>query len=164
MYLKSQLMVMPLLQQLELARSATFSGLTAGASHTVVATATDGAGNSKTATISIKSDNSPPDTTITGAFDGKGIKLVNGGQTTSTGAKFYFTGTGNTGIVSSFKCQIDSAAPTSATITNSVGMCSYSNMQASIRHTFRVWSVDPAGNMDPTPVIWTWKINPPKLK
>ena len=107
-------------------------------------------------------DVSPPDTQITGAFDGKGVPLKSTPKkiatTTSTSVKFFFTGSDNQGV-SGFECSLDGGAWTACT-----SGVTYSGLQNAITHVFNVRAVDQASNTDPTPATFTWKINPPKLK
>ncbi len=125
-------------------------------SHTIKATATDGAGNQGTATIKITIDTSPPDTLITSAKDGKGNTIPKSDITHSKSITFTFTGTDNTGGsgIAGFQCSLDSI--------NDFSTCnspqSYSGLTAGT-HTFYVRSTDKAGNADPTPATFKWKIN-----
>ena len=136
----------------------TYNSLTPNVSHTILVTATDVAGNMQTASIAVTPDNSPPDTKITGAFNSKGQVLKNGSSTADKGAKFFFQGLDNNAI-SKFQCSLDGAAFTDC--SSPVG---FSNLQASIIHTFRVRAIDLAGNVDPSPAVWMWKVQPQKLK
>jgi hypothetical protein len=108
----------------------------------------------------IVKDTELPDTKVTGAFDGKNLKLANGGKTGSTSAKFFFIGSDNFGV-SSFECSLDSGSWNSCT-----SPVTYSGpLQKSITHVFKVRAVDAAGNKDSTPDTWTWSIqNTSKLK
>src|SRR5262249_42595787 len=140
--------------------------ITTAGPHTLYVNATDNNPNAnqntKIVSTPVTVDLSKPTVKITGAFDGKGNKLGNGTKTTTNGAKFYITGTDNNpGIV--IKCQIDSASPTNPAIVNGVATCSYTNLTTSIKHTFKAWSIDAAGNTSPT-ISWTWMINPPVQK
>ena len=128
------------------------------ARHTISSTATDGAGNKATVSIAITIDTNPPDTKLISAKDGKGNTLPKSGTTHSSKITFTFSGTDNLGGtgVSGFQCSIDS--------TNSFSSCTspqaYFGLKAGI-HTFYVRSLDNAGNFDPTPATFTWKINGP---
>jgi hypothetical protein len=104
-------------------------------------------------------DTIAPNTQITGAFDGKGNKIVNGGKTTSTTAKFFFGGSDNIGVTG-FECFIDTGSWNACT-----SPVTYNNLQKSITHVFMVRAGDAAGNVDLSPATWTWKIqNTNKLK
>jgi len=64
---------------------------------------------------------------------------------------FSFIGANNCAI-SSFECKLDGGGWTAST-----GSQSYSNL-ANGTHTFRVRAKDAAGNVDPTPAIYTWQV------
>jgi len=108
-------------------------------------------------------DTTPPDTQITGAFDGKGNKLSGKGKniptTTSRSATFFFIGSDDIGI-SKYECNLDGLGWEDCTSPKSTP----TNLQVAIKHVFKVRAVDLAGNADPTPAEFTWKINPPKLR
>jgi Protein of unknown function (DUF1566) len=88
-------------------------------------------------------DTTPPETTIlTTPTDPSG----------SSAASFTFTGTDDV-AVTNFDCSIDGAAFAACTSPQS-----YSGLAAG-SHTFQVRAQDEAGNLDPTPAIFTWTIS-----
>jgi choice-of-anchor C domain-containing protein len=93
------------------------------------------------------SDNIPPDTTLTST------PLA---QSDSSSATFNFQGTDNVGGsgIDHFEASLDGAA--FAFVNNGIA---YVNLSAG-SHTFAVRAVDAAGNVDPTPVTYSWNINP----
>jgi uncharacterized repeat protein (TIGR01451 family) len=115
----------------------------ANGTHTVRATATDGAGNtsvnSNTNTFTV--DTVAPDTTI-----------VTGPSTltNSRNATFDFTASE---AVSRYECSLDGAA--FATCTDPV---TFSNI-ADGAHTLQVRAVDVAGNTDTSPATWSWTVD-----
>jgi hypothetical protein len=120
--------------------------------HTIVVRATDVSGNTATSPIcNFTIDNIPPQTSITSATDGKGKPIPFNGQTSSTSIKFTFFGTDNN-TVSGFQCKLDNGLWTTCN-----GTVSYSVLSKGT-HNFSVRSVDGAGNTDPSPSVWTWKI------
>ncbi len=92
-------------------------------------------------------DTTPPDTTIT---DGPKKK------TKKKRAKFEFNGT-DARAVAAFQCSLDGAAfaPCSSPFTTKVKKG---------KHEFRVRAVDAAGNVDPTPASYDWKVKKKKKK
>lgn len=90
-----------------------------------------------------------PETTITGAVDGRGKSLANGGRTTSGKVTFRFAGTDN-GTVVRFECRLDSVAFTSCTSPVTYEAVSRGT------HTFRVRAVDNNGFADPSPAVFSW--------
>jgi hypothetical protein len=86
-------------------------------------------------------DSTPPNTTITGHPH----KITN-----HRSARFTFT---STEAGSSFQCKRDSGSFSSCTSPKT-----YTGL-ADGSHTFRVKAIDPAGNPDPTPAKFTWKID-----
>lgn len=107
-------------------------------------------------------DTIAPDTQLTGAFDGRGVKFKtpkNGlPSTTSTTAKFFFIGSDDQ-VIQKFQCSLDGGAWTDCTSPYTTP-----KLQAGITHVFKVKAIDLSGNEDQTPATFTWKINPPKLK
>jgi hypothetical protein len=94
----------------------------------------------------------PPDTTITSAVDGNGVKITNGSTTFSSSTRFTFTATASTNPIAGFECSLDNgvfspcSSPTN--LTNlAVG-----------KHVFQVRAVDTSGNTDPTPASFSWTI------
>jgi hypothetical protein len=85
-------------------------------------------------------DVTAPDTTITSGP----------ASTTFTSlASFQFSGSDSGSGVSHFMCQLDSQAVTVCT-----SPAAYNVTVGA--HQFRVWAVDKAGNIDPTPALWAW--------
>jgi|GEM_PF-1988500 len=107
----------------------------------LTATARDAAGNGTTATnIAVTVDNTPPDTAITGhPVD----------PSSSTAPSFTFTAT----ETATFECKLDAG---------SFGACAspkaYSGL-VSGSHTFTVRATDTAGNVDPSPAVFTWELD-----
>ena len=92
---------------------------------------------------------SPPDTTISSAVDGKGKLIPKNGTTRSNAVTFSFTATDNLGV-QAFECSLDQAAFTAC--------ASPATRTASARgsHTFRVRAIDTNGFRDATPASFTW--------
>ncbi len=91
----------------------------------------------------------PPDTTITSAIDGRGKSITNGGTTPSNSMTFRFTGTDN-GTVARFECGLDTAAFASCTSPVTYGTVNRGT------HTFRVRAIDNNGFADPSPAVFNW--------
>jgi hypothetical protein len=87
-------------------------------------------------------DTTPPDTTIT---DGPS------GPLTGTTAKFTFFSNEDPG--STFKCKLVGQDSTRTTCTSPK---TYTNLTAGTKYTFKVWAMDAAGNIDPTPATRTF--------
>ena len=124
----------------------TLSGLTDG-SYTFDVRAIDGAGNvdPTPATHTWRVDTAPPSTTI--------LVHPNALSNTSTGT-FTFTGADPSGSgVTTYECRIDGGAWAACTAPRS-----YPNL-ADGSHTFDVRGIDAAGNVDPSPVTYTWTID-----
>jgi hypothetical protein len=94
--------------------------------------------------------NTPPETTITGAIDGRGRSIVNGGSTPSSSMRFSFAGTDN-GSVTGFECRLDTAS--FAPCTSPVA---YSSVNQGA-HTFQVRAIDNNGARDPSPAAFSWR-------
>jgi hypothetical protein len=92
-------------------------------------------------------DASPPDSTITGGPKKKTKKKT---------AEFAFNGT-DARVVAGFQCSVDGApfVPCSSPFTTKVKKG---------KHNFRVRAVDAAGNVDPTPASYDWKVKKKKKK
>ncbi len=104
-------------------------------------------------------DTNPPDTTITNAFNGKGVKVSDGGKTSDTTIKIYFIGTDDVSVAS-FECRLDGGAWNSCT-----SPVTYTGLARSLTHEVDVRAIDGTGNKDPTPATFTWTIQPAnKLK
>ncbi len=114
----------------------------ADATHMFEVRARDATGNvdpspdSRTWTV----DTSAPNTTITSGPDA---------ITSQTGATFQFTATEG----ATFFCAIDGAPFTACT-----SPASYTAL-AGGGHSFAVYSVDGAGNVDPSPATWSWAVD-----
>ena len=110
--------------------------------HTFVVQATDGAGNTGPTTVrNWVVDTIPPKTTIDGE-----PPAVSG----SASATFAFT---SSEPLSTFDCSLDSGAFAS---------CSSPRTYAGLgdgAHVFRVRATDPAGNIDPSPLSYSWQVN-----
>jgi hypothetical protein len=96
-------------------------------------------------------DTISPDTSITSVKDGRGKTISSGGSTPSTTIKFTFTGTDDN-AVKGFQCSLDGLAykDCSSPIT-------YNSLSRST-HTFKVRSVDAAGNVDASPDTFSWTV------
>jgi hypothetical protein len=117
-------------------------------SHTFSVKAIDAAGNvSSATTFTWTIDLNPPDTTIVT----KPFTPTNNPDTT-----FTFSGTDTLfgpESVASFQCKLDSGSYSACTSTRSYGTLGDGS------HTFSVYAVDDAGNIDPTPAQYTWFID-----
>src|SRR5262249_8140099 len=90
----------------------TYNGLTLGR-HTFEVRAVDTSNNvDPTPARYTWTVDTAPETTISGAVDGRGKSLTNGGSTPSDKVTFRFAGTDN-GTVARFECRLDGAAFTS---------------------------------------------------
>ncbi len=120
---------------------AIIAGMSEGA-NSISATATDLEGNTTdpvTATIVL--DTHAPDTIIT---SGPGaLTIINT-------ASFSFTSTEDG---STFECKLDTTNYAACS-----GAMNYNNLIEGM-HTFMVRATDPAGNTDPTPAVYTWKVD-----
>ncbi|HET9516657.1 MAG TPA: hypothetical protein VFO77_02900, partial [Actinoplanes sp.] len=120
-----------------------YTGLANG-SHTFSVRATDGSGNTdaspatRTFTVAVP-DTTPPDTTIT-----KHPKK----KTFLRKAKFAFT---SSEPGSTFKCKVDRKPWKTCTSPYKVKV-------KPGKHKFRVRAIDAAGNVDPTPAVWKWRV------
>ena len=85
-------------------------------------------------------DTTPPETTITSKP---------AATTTSTSAQFAFSSEGG----ATFRCKLDGIE------ASCVSPRSYAGL-APGGHSFSVYAVDAAGNIDPTPATWSWTIGP----
>jgi hypothetical protein len=112
-------------------------------SHTFQVRATDPAGNvdPTPASYTWVIDRTAPDTSVTSGPPA---------ATNSTNATFAFTSTEPGSI---FECRLDGA--TFAACTTPI---SYSGLPSG-SHTFRVRAIDPAGNVDSSPAVYTWTID-----
>jgi hypothetical protein len=117
-------------------------------SHTLAATASDGAGNTGSASRVVIVDNTPPDTQITGGPSG---------TTQDTTATFTFTGTDNltpsASLVFSFRLDGGAFSPFS-----SQTMATFTGLAAG-PHTFEVKARDLAGNEGETPALQTFTVS-----
>ena len=133
----------------------TYSSLAIG-SHSFEARAVDQAGNVDgtpaqfSVTVVDAPPNTPPNTTITSAVDGRGKSIANGGSTPSDRMTFRFTGTDN-GAVTGFECRLDGAS--FAPCTSPISYLSVSRGT----HTFRVRAIDNNGSRDLSPAAFTWQ-------
>jgi len=91
-------------------------------------------------------DITPPDTRIIGHPSE---------LTTSTSASFYWTGTDDVGGLT-YSRRLDSGEWSSWSSYSSV---TFSDVSDGL-HTFEVKAKDEAGNIDPTPAAWTWRVDP----
>jgi len=131
-----------------------YTGLTDG-QHTFQVRATDRAGNgeaepaSYTWTIEPPADTTAPDTSLTG-------QPAN--PSNSATATFSFAGSDNQTPppMIAFQCRLDSQAP------GDFGPCSTPKTYSGLTegsHTFDVRALDLAGNADPTPATFTWRVD-----
>ena len=129
-----------------------YTGLAAG-SHTFQVRATDGAGNVDATPASHSwtiGDGTPPETTITG-------KPTD--PSTLSSASLVFGGTDNLTVLADlrYECRFDGDTAFTACISPQ----SYSGLAPGSPYTFDVRAVDAAGNVDPTPATWTWRVTAP---
>lgn len=94
-------------------------------------------------TIVLPPDTTAPETTISSTPPA---------STSSTSASFAFSSNEDG---STFECSLDGSA-----FTLCVSPRTYSGLSVS-SHTFRVRAVDPAGNVDASPALYTWTVTPP---
>jgi alpha-tubulin suppressor-like RCC1 family protein len=119
-----------------------YTGLWDG-SHTFEVRGMDPAGNldPTPASWSFTVDATPPDTTIQSGPSS---------PTSSTGASFTFS-CSESGCI--FQCRLDGGSWSSCTSPKSyTGLVDGS-------HTFEVRGIDPAGNLDPTPAVWSFAVD-----
>ena len=116
------------------------SGLSGG-THTFHVKAVDGATNTSSQRAwKWKIDLTPPQTTITSGP---------ANLTKATRASFAFSSEAG----ATFACSLDGAAYKACRSPTTLKGLSQG------RHTFRVRATDRAGNVDPTPAVWRWKID-----
>ncbi|MBK7318044.1 S-layer homology domain-containing protein [Candidatus Villigracilis affinis] len=123
-----------------------YTGLGDG-SHTLQVRAIDNAGNmdATPASFTWVVDATAPDTTIT-------ANPAN--PANSTTANFDFSGNDGAGTgIASFECKLDAAAFAACTSTKTYNALSNGS------HTFQVWAIDAAGNVDGTPASFTWIVD-----
>jgi len=92
----------------------------------------------------------PPDTTITKAVDGKNVTPKKG-KTSNNNIQFSFTGTDES-AVSGFKCSLDGGPFLPCTSPYSYTLLPQG------AHNFQVIAIDDSGNADPTPAQYNWFI------
>jgi hypothetical protein len=107
--------------------------------HTFVVSTTDAAGNTAQDSYVWSVDTTAPETTL-------GSRPRS--RTTRSSATFTFTAD----EAAAFECRLDAAA-----FAPCASPKRYSRLRRS-RHTFRVRAIDPAGNVDPAPVVYRWTI------
>ena len=100
--------------------------------------------NTSNDSTTIGADTTPPDTTITS---------VPANPSNSSAASFSFSGADSGTGVAAFECQLDSSSFASCASPQN-----YSNLGDG-PHTFAVRAIDGAGNPDPTPASYTWKVD-----
>jgi len=93
-------------------------------------------------TVSTTRDATPPDTTIA-------VKPSNPSDDRTPTFNFSSPGTPN----ATFQCSVDGGAFVACTGPITLGPLPLGS------HTFAVRAIDPAGNIDPTPATYTWRIN-----
>jgi hypothetical protein len=120
-------------------------------------------------------------TRITSAVDGTGKNVTNNGMSSSTNITFAFEGTGNTGVILFLQCNLDDivksgehgvehgiSTPGSThhvclvpdNITqHASGNYTYTDLDTG-NHTFKVRTVDNEYNVDDTPAVFNWTIQP----
>src|SRR5215203_2193402 len=87
-------------------------------------------------------DTTPPETTITSPSSGSVI---------GTTVSFSFT---SSEPGSTFQCKLVGVDPTR--IPNCPSPKAYTNLTVGTQYTFKVWAIDAAGNIDPTPATFTF--------
>jgi hypothetical protein len=129
----------------DVANGAFINTSTVGA-HTFSVTGTDASDNARTMTIhyTVVPDTTPPETAIDGGP---------ANPSTSSSATLSFHGTDGANGVASLECRLDAEAFAACTSPHG-----YSNL-ADGSHTLAVRAIDGAGNVDPTPAVYTWTID-----
>ncbi len=94
-------------------------------------------------------DTTAPDTSITSATDHKGNAVLSSGMTHSPLMTFIFTGTDNVGVAG-FQCSLDGSVFSACTSPVTYDKLKNGN------HTFQVRAVDTSGNIDPSPMSFSW--------
>ena len=131
---------------------APIGGFPLGAS-IVTYSATDSHGNKAVLTQSIKVvDTIAPDTSITGATDGFGSAIPDGGTTLSASIRISFAGSDAIGIAG-YECSLDNSAFASCNTP-----VNYNGLQTGI-HTVNVRAHDTSNNIDATPAKFSWSIH-----
>lgn len=131
--------------------------LTSQGNHSLAVRATDGFGNMTDQTIAFMLDSVAPDTFIVSAVDRQGKAIRMDVKTSSTSAKFTFSGADDSGVAG-FECRLDSGE---------FGACTSPMSYATLKkgsHTFQVRSKDTAGFVDPTPASFIWSIATASVK
>nr|WP_294804527.1 hypothetical protein [uncultured Nitrososphaera sp.] len=105
-------------------------------------------------TVLTPPDTTPPDTALTSVNDSAGASIPEAGTTSSTSAKFTFTGVDNVGIAR-FEGALDTAA--FATITSPYTVTGLALGQ----HQMKIRAIDTSGNVDPSPVVFSWTVVTP---
>ena len=100
-------------------------------------------------TLSLIAD-TPPDTQITKAVDGKNVTPKKG-KTSNNSIQFTFTGTDDVGVAS-FECSLDGGTFVPCTSPQSYTLLPQG------AHFFLVRAVDTVGNQDPIPAYYSWFI------
>ncbi|HMJ33998.1 MAG TPA: Ig-like domain-containing protein [Baekduia sp.] len=131
-----------------------YSGLAVG-NHNVRVRAKDAAGNVDASAASfswtiVAQDTTAPDTTITSGPDGLSL---------STTASFTFTGSDNVTASDAltFACSLDGGPWLMCTSPQG-----YDNLSL-LGHSFAVRATDAAGNIDPSPVVYSWSVAAPTV-
>ena len=131
---------------------APIGGFPLGAS-IVTYSATDSHGNKAVLTQSIKVvDTIAPDTSITGATDGFGSAIPDGGTTLSASIRISFAGSDAIGIAG-YECSLDNSAFASCNTP-----VNYNGLQTGM-HTVNVRARDTSNNIDATPAKFSWSIH-----
>ena len=110
---------------------------------------TDDAGNGATGSYAIKYDATNPDTTITQVLDQDDTNISNGGSTTSSFVRFFFSGTDLTSGIEGYECSLDETMY-STCVNGYIVKFSQGN------HTLQVRAQDNAGNIDLKPATFSW--------
>ncbi len=125
---------------------------------TITWTATDASGKTANCSQSVTvSDNTPPETQLVSAVDGYGTSLSNGGVTLSNSITFRFSGTDACGGGVRFELSLDRPSFSLPGTDRSASI----NGLSENTHRFKVRAMDASGNVDPTPIDFTWEVLSP---
>jgi hypothetical protein len=99
-------------------------------------------------------DTTPPETSITTAFDVNQTLISNGDSTKSTSLFFTFSGIDTNGVgIDHFECSIDNSEFVSCLMP-----LQFSNLEDGA-HIFKVSAQDKVGNLSPSPSSFTWTVD-----
>jgi hypothetical protein len=124
--------------------------------HAINVRATDKAGNSADASITVTVDNSPPVSVIDSATDGNEQPVIDLGVTRSDSITFAF----HADDISPYtlECSFDGANFETCSSPHNIASIAENSPPANLRHTFYVRAVDVAGNQG-SPVSFSWTVD-----